>query len=175
MQGKSGWNQNPDYAAYVAEAAKRGLTVNVCRREKWEWAPAEWLPPFVGKNGSGSSEQGAFLEAAFFFITGVDAASDEIFNNREIALHGYPIVAYLVDDDSCVLRLRTTAQPYVVWQMHFCRITHYKQHGGVIYWFGFNNAFCTYRGWNENENYTGPIREPDSKCGLLGGDVEDFA
>ena len=43
----------------------------------------------------------SFLEAAQFFLTGVDATSDEIVSEREIVLHKYPLVVYLVDDKTC--------------------------------------------------------------------------
>jgi hypothetical protein len=103
-----------------------------------------------------------------FFITGVDAASEEIVSNREIVLRQYPIVAYLVDRNSCAVRIRTTTQPYTVWQMDFCKITHYVKDRDVGYWEGYTTAFCTYKGWNKDENYTGTIGELDSKCTVYG-------
>jgi hypothetical protein len=166
---RSGWDDNSDSSLYVAEAARRGLSVDACRQMV---GPP---PPTSNRRTSregGTSEQRAFLEAALFFITGVDAASDEIVGNREIVLRQYPIVAYLVDSNSCAVRIRTTTQPYIVWQMDFCKITHYEQstrYGNVtVYWLGYKTAFCTYKGWNKDENYTGTIGELDSKCTVYG-------
>lgn len=31
----AGWSKNPNYAAYVAEAEKRGLTIDACREGRW--------------------------------------------------------------------------------------------------------------------------------------------
>jgi putative Ca2+/H+ antiporter (TMEM165/GDT1 family) len=38
----------------------------------------------------------SFLEAALFFITGVDTTNEDTVTNHEVRLSRYPIVAYLV-------------------------------------------------------------------------------
>jgi hypothetical protein len=177
-----GWlNQNPTFSTDVPEAVRRScrLLLGLLLAEAPLSLPTPSSPESEITDG-GTSEQGAFLEAALFFITGVDASSNEIVSNRKIKLGRYPIVAYLVDSNPCAIRLRTTTLPYTVWQMDFCKITNYEQSHDMgpgirhyrILWRGYKTAFCTYRGWDKNANYTGPIGEPDSTCSILG---EDYA
>jgi hypothetical protein len=158
---RSAWDQS---STFSKEAAKRGLTVDTCSEILGDVEEA------ATSTHSGTSEQRAFLEAAFFFITGVDATAQEIVTNREIHLDRYPIVGYLVDDNRCAIRIRTTTQLYVVWQMDFCKITHYedstKYSNRTVTWRGYKTAFCTHRGWDKNTNYTGLINKQNSRCGL---------
>jgi hypothetical protein len=92
-----------------------------------------------------------------FFLTGVEATNQDIVTDREIRLRQYPIVAYLVDGNPCLVRLRNTNN-YTVWQMDFCKITGWRwvpgMHGGYR-WFG-KDAFCISRNWRKDENYTDP-------------------
>jgi len=62
---------------------------------------------FATSTISSANAETSFLEAAQFFLTGVDANSDEIVSEREIVLRKYPLVVYLVDDKPCVVRMRT--------------------------------------------------------------------
>jgi hypothetical protein len=55
-----------------------------------------------------------FLEAAMFFITGVDATSEDTVSEDEIRLHRYPIVAYLAGN--CAVRIRMTTAPSWVYK-----------------------------------------------------------
>jgi hypothetical protein len=162
---------------------ERGLTVDACRQAIGAAdggasnPPARTdgtsNPPASTESGSGrrsspDKAETSFLEAALFFITGVDATSEDSVTEREIVLRREPIVAYLVDSNPCAFRIRTTTQPYTVWQWDFCKITHY-QGGGLsrydttVLWMGHKTAFCIYRGWNKNENYTGPIDEQNCR------------
>jgi hypothetical protein len=114
----------------------------------------------------------SFLEAALFFITGVDTTDEDTVTDREIRLSRYPIVAYLADSNPCAVRLRATTQP-TIWQLDFCKITGYRLWGQrSAIWYGYKTAFCTYRGSDANTNYVGPIDEQNSQCGLGASDPE---
>lgn len=146
---RTGWVKNSFYAE---EAARRGLTVDACRQLVAQIpSPPPTSNSPLSING-GTRDQRAFLEAAVFFITGVDTTKVDMVTNREIVLGRYPIVAYLVDSNPCAVRIRTTTKPYTVWQMDFCKITHYQRVNYVpiyqLVWVGQKSAFCVYRGWN---------------------------
>ena len=162
---RTGWVKDSFYAE---EAARRGLTVDACRQLVAQIpSPPPTSNSPLSING-GTRDQRAFLEAAVFFITGVDTTKVDMVTNREIVLGRYPIVAYLVDSNPCAVRIRTTTKPYTVWQMDFCKITHYQRVNYVpiyqLVWVGQKSAFCVYRGWSLNENYIGPIDEQTSEC-----------
>jgi hypothetical protein len=116
-----------------------------------------------------------FLEAAMFFITGVDATSEDTVSESQITLHRYPVVAYLVD--RCKVRLRATKVPYTIWQMDFCKFTGYQQTsdpgGWNIVWWGRKDTLCIYKSWDKNMNYDGPIDDENSTCNPLGGNGPD--
>jgi hypothetical protein len=104
----------------------------------------------------------SFIEAVTFFLTGVDATGDEIVSEREIHLHKYPLVVYLVDDKRCVVRVRnTTTQgtwPLQVWQLDFCKITGYQwvSYWNAWVWIGEPGVFFCAAKWSSNENYMDP-------------------
>jgi hypothetical protein len=115
----------------------------------------------------------SFLEAALFFLTDVEATHEDTATDREIILRQYPLVAYLVDGNPCLVRLRSTSsnRPNSIWQMDFCKITRWQWvRGGWpgrdslgqpaftqagYHWFG-KDAFCISRNWHEDENYMDP-------------------
>jgi hypothetical protein len=86
--------------------------------------------------------------------------------NREIVLDRYPIVAYLVGDNACAVRIRHTETPYWLLQMDFCKMTHFQKMYGAVRWFGYKSAMCFYYGWDKNQNYFGVIDGQNSKCSL---------
>jgi len=109
----------------------------------------------------------SFLEAALFFLTDVEATHEDTATDREIILRQYPLVAYLVDGNPCLVRLRSGSRNSI-WQMDFCKITHWQwlptgepstppgfsvQAG--YHWFG-KDALCVSRNWHEDENYMDP-------------------
>jgi hypothetical protein len=98
----------------------------------------------------------SFLEAALYFLTAIEPTQGDTVNGSKIILARYPIVAYLVDDKPCAVRIRTTTQPYTIWQMDFCKITYYQWSSGTWIFVGEPNAFCKGR-WNRNEDYSGAI------------------
>jgi hypothetical protein len=117
--------------------------------------------------------EASFLEAATFFLTGVDATDDEIVSEREIVLHKYPFVIYLVDDKSCVVRMRN-ATNHNIWQMDFCKLTGYQWDRAGSTWVvrGKPNAFCG-SNWLPNENFMDPDFTKTGKpvtCNFLGVD-----
>jgi hypothetical protein len=63
-----------------------------------------------------------FLEAALFFLTDVETSNQDYVTETEIRLRRWPIVAYLVEDAPCVVRLRNTNYDRL-WQFDFCKIT----------------------------------------------------
>jgi hypothetical protein len=67
----------------------------------------------------------SFLEAALFFLTGVEATNQDIVTDREIILRRYPLVAYLVDGNPCAVRIRNTNNNRL-YQMDFCKITGWR-------------------------------------------------
>jgi hypothetical protein len=114
----------------------------------------------------------SFLEAAMYFITAVEPVAGDTVTDDEIILTRYPIVAYLVSDNRCAIRIRRRNEPYWVLQMDFCKIN--ARNGGL--WYGYKTALCVmghdsndkdFMEWNKNENYFGPIDEQNSKCGYL--------
>jgi hypothetical protein len=212
---RSGWDNNSE--VYVAEAARRGLTVEACRQmlAQPSSAPTDnptastsnlpdralcvnadgltvyscrlllaqpFFPPTSsspesGTTSSGTGEQRAFLEAALFFLTGVDATSDEIVSERQIVLRRYPLVAYLVDGKPCVVRLRNTTS-HQIWQLDFCKITSYEWSVLIWRWNGKPDAFCVSTWGDSNiwegkpdENFTDPDFTKTGRpveCGLFG-------
>ena len=112
----------------------------------------------------------SFIEAATFFLTGVDATGDEIVSEREIVLHKYPLVVYLVDDKRCVARMRNTTS-HEIWQMNFCKITGYQWNRVVSNWAVMGkDAFCRST-WLPNENFMDPDFTKTGKpvtCNFLG-------
>jgi hypothetical protein len=85
----------------------------------------------------------SFLEAALFFLTAIEPVPEDVVSDSRIALSKYPIVAYLVEDNpSCQVRLRTTIQPYTVWQMDFCKLVRYEWRGNAWAFIGKPGAFC---------------------------------
>lgn len=119
----------------------------------------------------------SFLEAGFFFVTAVDPdpRQGDVIDNGQIDLPRYNLVAYLVSSNPCAVRIRTTTKPYFVWQIDFCKITHYQATRFVpinpapIYWFGERTGFCTYRDWDMNLNYDGPINMENATCAKESG------
>ena len=116
-----------------------------------------------------------FLEAAMFFITGVDATSEDTVSEDEIRLHRYPIVAYLAGN--CAVRIRMTTAPSWVYQMDFCKFTGYQRSsrpgGWTIVWLGRKDTLCICKSWDKNANYDGPINDENSTCNPLGGGDPD--
>jgi hypothetical protein len=120
----------------------------------------------------------SFLEAALFFLTDVEVTHQDTATDREIILRQYPIVAYLVDGNSCLVRIRNTSSN-VTWQMDFCKITGWQWLPGESYmttdhhlleagyhWFG-KDAYCISRNWHEDENYMDPdFAKIVSRCNL---------
>jgi|GEM_PF-4291974 len=147
---KSGWDSNSP--EHVREANRRGLTLDVCRQLIAHISPGISEPP--ASVDYGTREQREFLEAAAFFLTGVDATSDEIVSNREIVLRQYPLVIYLVDNKPCTVRMRNPERQWVM-QWDLCKITNYLWHQGGWVWEGEPDAFCASR-WLPNENYVDP-------------------
>ena len=147
------------------EAARRGLTVDACRRLLTPSPPPTSNPS--ARNDSGTGKQRAFLEAALYFLTNVDADASrgDVIDTEQIALGRYPAVIYLVNGNPCAVRLRTTTMPYTIWQMDFCKITYVQRRntygGPAYYWNGYKTALCTHKGWDKNENYTGAIDEQE--------------
>jgi hypothetical protein len=160
---RSAWDQNSPYSK--EEALKRGLTLDACRQLL---AAFESFGKPSGLAEGGTREQRAFLEAALFFITGVDTSREDMVANREIVLDRYPIVAYLMEDNDCAVRIRHTAKPYWVLQMDFCKITHWQDMGRYgVRWFGYKSATCfLFDGWDKNENYFGEINAQNSRCSI---------
>jgi hypothetical protein len=119
----------------------------------------------------------SFLEAALFFLTGVEPTDDDSVTDREIILRREPLVAYLVDDNPCAVRLRNTRNN-TVWQMDFCKLTEYRWMNadpalyGAAYntgyrWIGKRDAFCVSWKWDKRENYTDPdFAKITTDCGL---------
>jgi hypothetical protein len=73
------------------------------------------------------------------------------------SLRRYPIVAYLVDGQPCVVRIRNTDID-VVWQMDFCKLTYYgRSNAGHswYYWQGEGSVLCK-SSQPVKENYTDP-------------------
>jgi hypothetical protein len=83
----SAWDQDPKYSEYVAEAKRRGLTVDACRQViaaadgGASNSPARTdgtsNPPASTESGSGRRSspvkaETSFIEAVTFFLTGVD-------------------------------------------------------------------------------------------------------
>src|SRR5262249_12513825 len=110
----------------------------------------------------------SFLEAALFFLTDVEATHEDTATDREIILRQYPIVAYLVDGNPCLVRIRSGSRPNSIWQMDFCKITRWQwlpgesyvttDHFSLVagyYWFG-KDAYCVSRNWHEDGNYMDP-------------------
>jgi hypothetical protein len=114
----------------------------------------------------------SFLEAALFFLTGVEQTDEDSVTDREIILRREPLVAHLVDENPCAVRLRNTRNN-TVWQMDFCKITEYRwvpgdsaYYTGYI-WIGREDAFCVSWKWGKRENYTDPdFTKISTKCGL---------
>lgn len=123
--------QGSNFSSYLAEAAKRGLTADACRQlGKEPFPPTSSSPESKITDGEhesgitdcGTSEQREFLEAAAFVLTGVDATRDEIVSNRQIILHEYPIVMYLVANTPCTVRMRNPERQRIN-QWDFCKFT----------------------------------------------------
>ena len=92
-------------------------------------------------------------------------------SGTQIELGKYPTVVYL-DNDGCAVRVRTTTQPYTIWQFDFCKITYWRSQTKFGFysadWFGEFTGFRLFKGWNKNENYTGYIGPNNSRCSLDG-------
>jgi hypothetical protein len=135
--------------------------------------PMEELNDFIARGGGGGGlsaqrpttpeplrpvkAEVSFLEAALFFLTGVEPTDEDSVTDREIILRREPLVAYLVDDP-CIVRLRNTNNDSI-WQMDFCKITEWRWASGLqagYVWIGKSNAFCVSWKWNKPENYTDP-------------------
>ena len=102
-----------------------------------------------------------FLEAALFFLTGVDTNDWDVVTDREIRLARYPLVAYLVNAKPCAVRLRNTENNNV-WEMDFCKLTYFgRSRPGIrgdpstsyYYWEGEGGVLCISRQWQVKENY----------------------
>jgi hypothetical protein len=72
----------------------------------------------------------SFLEAALFFLTGVEPTDEDSVTDREIILRREPLVAHLVDENPCAVRLRNTRNN-TVWQMDFCKSPNTDGCGGT--------------------------------------------
>jgi hypothetical protein len=72
----------------------------------------------------------SFLEAALFFLTGVEPGPEDIVTDQEILLLRYSIAAYLVDGKPCAVRIRNRLR---IWEMDFCKIVsyHFSVHVGA--------------------------------------------
>jgi hypothetical protein len=162
----SAWDQSPNYSGYVAEAERRGLTVDACRqvigaadggasnppaRTEGTSDPPASTESGSGRRSSPVKAETSFIEAATFFLTGVDATGDEIVSEREIVLRKYPFVIYLVNDKSCVVRMRNVTS-HEIWQMNFCMLTGYLWGGDTLNVIGKPDAFCGST-WLPNENF----------------------
>jgi hypothetical protein len=75
---------------------------------------------------SASAKNVSFIEAALYFMTAVEPTAFDEVDDYHIVLSQYPMRIYLLDSDSCIVRLRTTTKPYTFWQMKFCKITGYQ-------------------------------------------------
>ena len=117
----------------------------------------------------------SFLEAALFFITGLDATSEDTVSEDEIRVGRYPLVAYLTGN--CAVRIRNTKAPNWVYQWDFCKFTGYQRSsspgGWSIIWRGRKDTLCIYKDWGKNVNYDGPIDDENSTCNPLGGGGPD--
>jgi hypothetical protein len=108
----------------------------------------------------------SFLEAAQFFLTGAD--SDEV-GEREIVLHKYQLVVYLIDDKRCVVRMRNEAT-HEIWQMNFCKLTWVQWASGTWTFRGQPDTFCG-SAWDGSENFMDPDLSKTGKpvkCNFLG-------
>jgi len=168
---RSGWVEG----FYAEEASRRGLAFRACDemnnppvRNETEENDETYNSPVTA-----TREQREFLEAATYFITAldVDSGRGDVVSGTQIEPAKYPIVI-CIGNSGCAVRLRTTTWPYTIWQFDFCKITHWRSttrygHYSAT-WFGGFTAFCIYRGWDRNENYTGDIGPTNSRCGLDG-------
>lgn len=66
---KTAWNANPDHAAYVAEAAQRGLTIDGCLHKSWE-------TPQRSAKATGVQQDDDVLEKAFNYVLVGDINGD---------------------------------------------------------------------------------------------------
>jgi hypothetical protein len=116
----------------------------------------------------------SFIEAVTFFLTGVDATGDEIISERQIALHKYPLVVWLVDDKRCIVRIRNTTGPEnwqpAIWQINFCKFTGYQWIDRRWVWLSEPRAWCVANS-PSNENYMDPdFTKLGANLGPLGCD-----
>jgi hypothetical protein len=123
-----------------------------------------------------SAKPVSFLEAALYFLTAVEPEPEDVISERRIALRKYPIVAYLVDDNPCAVRLRTTIKSYTIWQMDFCKLTGYEWRTAApltLTVIGKPDAFC--KGEWKDEDYMGAMEDiavpmylnrPSGPCGI---------
>lgn len=168
---RSGWIEGSDY---TQEANRRGLTFRACNE----------MPPSGAENierpydPKAAATRREFLEAATYFITALDVSprKGDTVSDSEIRLGNYPIVIYS-DDAGCAVRVRTTTTPYTIWQIDFCKISRwdaYTRYGHTTAtWYGDYTAFCLYREWDKNENYTGTIDATNARCGFDGSSETD--
>ena len=70
---------------------------------------------------SARADNPSFLEAALFFLTGVEPGPTDTVTDQEIILQRYPIVAYVVDGKPCAVRIRNTTDNQI-WHMDFCKL-----------------------------------------------------
>lgn len=110
----------------------------------------------------------SFLEAALFFLTGVDTTNEDTVTDREIRLRQYPLVAYLVDGKPCAVRLRNT-ETNNIWEMDFCKITSFERStpvpGVVSYSWEGKGVLCISRHRQQKENYIDPdFAKISSEC-----------
>jgi hypothetical protein len=164
---RSGWVEG----SFAEEAERRGLTFRACDEMNNPPARDDTAETYNSLEPA-TKEQREFLEAATYFITAldIDPSRGDVVSGTQIELGRYPIVVYL-NNDRCVVRLRTTTTPYTVWQFDFCKIRYWQfetPHHSYVTSFGEYDALCTFRGWDKNKNYTGYIGPDNSRCSWSG-------
>src|SRR5262245_48601190 len=141
---------------------RAGLNGRVVMTRKALVLVALFLGLFCSIFASRAEAKVSFLEAALFFLTGVEATNQDYVTDNEIRLSRYPIVAYTVPGNPCAVRLRYTDEQNrgnTIWQMDFCKITSWRWYPGMMagyYWIGKPDAFCYSRTWKTPDNYMHP-------------------
>jgi|SRR5262245_38284249 len=93
--------------------------------------------------------QTSFVEAALFFLTSIEPSQNDTVDDDEIVLADFPLAAYSVPEDQCLIRLRRTRAPFTTWQFNFCIVTGFELHteppapGVRVWWKGKPGVFCS--------------------------------
>jgi hypothetical protein len=113
---------------------------------------------------SSAKAEPTFLEAALFFLTDVETSNQDYVTKTEIRLRRWPIVAYLVKDAPCVVRIWNTNYDRL-WQFDFCKITEARWTPGGRADLGMASAFFATAPGAETRNIpkpTSPRLQPDA-------------